>query len=155
MGGVDSERLDVKNIKRGGGDFAGIERGDEFDFLLDRHALVAGLDEVEEGLDRLRVVVDGGPRIAVPFDPLRHGGDGHVEGVDDAEVFPRERERHRCVVERPHRPWREHGLVRRVLVEVGHRSGLAAEIVKGLNDGDTVVAHPDETVEDGKAVSVK
>ena len=24
-----------------------------------------------------------------------------------------------------------------------------------LNDGDTVVAHPDETVEDGKAVAVK
>ena len=49
----------------------------------------------------------------------------------------------------------ESGVARRVPVEVSHRSGLAAEIVKGLNDGDTVVAHPDETVEDGKAVAVK
>ena len=49
----------------------------------------------------------------------------------------------------------EGGVARRKMVEVGHRSGLAAEITKGLNEGETVVAHPDETVEDGKQVVAK
>lgn len=49
----------------------------------------------------------------------------------------------------------ESGVARRKIVEVGHRNGLAAEIVSGLKDGDTIVAHPDETVEDGKQVGVK
>ncbi len=49
----------------------------------------------------------------------------------------------------------EGGVARRKTVEVGHRNGLAAEILTGLKDGDTVVAHPDETVEDGKQVGVK
>ena len=40
-------------------------------------------------------------------------------------------------------------------VEVGKQTGLAAQILSGLKDGDTVVAHPDETVEDGKTVSWK
>ena len=44
------------------------------------------------------------------------------------------------------------GIAHRQKVEVGHRTGLAAEIVSGLKAGDTVVAHPDETVEDGKLV---
>ena len=34
-------------------------------------------------------------------------------------------------------------------VEIGHRTGLAAEIVSGLNEDDMVIAHPDETVKDG------
>jgi HlyD family secretion protein len=46
----------------------------------------------------------------------------------------------------------ENNIARRRKVEVGHRTGLAAEIVSGLKAGDTVVAHPDETVEDGKLV---
>ena len=46
----------------------------------------------------------------------------------------------------------EAGVARRRKVEVGHRTGLAAEIVSGLKANDTVVAHPDETVEDGKPV---
>ncbi|MFM2126391.1 MAG: hypothetical protein RL328_2842 [Acidobacteriota bacterium] len=49
----------------------------------------------------------------------------------------------------------EGGVARRVPVQIGHRSGLAAEIIQGLSDGDTVVAHPDETVEDGKQVAIK
>jgi len=46
----------------------------------------------------------------------------------------------------------EEGKARRRKVEVGHRTGLAAEIVSGLKAGEMVVAHPDETVEDGKSV---
>lgn len=46
-------------------------------------------------------------------------------------------------------------VARRKMVEVSHRSGLAAEITSGVKDGDQVVAHPDETVEDGKQVVIK
>jgi HlyD family secretion protein len=49
----------------------------------------------------------------------------------------------------------EEGVARRRIVEVGHRNGLTAEILSGLKEGDTIVAHPDETVEDGKQVELK
>ncbi len=49
----------------------------------------------------------------------------------------------------------EGGVAKRRMVEVGHRNGLAAEILSGLKEGDTLVAHPDETVEDGKLVELK
>ena len=45
------------------------------------------------------------------------------------------------------------GVARRRAVEVGHRTALAAEVIGGLKDGDLVIGHPDETVEDGKAVA--
>lgn len=44
---------------------------------------------------------------------------------------------------------------RRRAVEVGRRNGLKAQIVKGLNGGERVIAHPDTTVEDGRAVEVR
>jgi len=47
----------------------------------------------------------------------------------------------------------EEGIARRREVETGHRSGLAVEIVKGLKEGDVVILHPDETVEEGKLVA--
>ena len=47
----------------------------------------------------------------------------------------------------------EAGFARRREVQVGHRSGVAAEIVGGLKEGDIVIAHPDETVADGRAVA--
>jgi HlyD family secretion protein len=37
-------------------------------------------------------------------------------------------------------------------VKLGHRSGLAAEIVSGLKAGETVITHPDESIEDGTSV---
>lgn len=43
---------------------------------------------------------------------------------------------------------------RRRKVEVGHRSGLEAEILSGLNAGDLVIQHPDETIEDGAPVEI-
>lgn len=37
-------------------------------------------------------------------------------------------------------------------VKVGQRTGLAAEILSGLSEGEAVVAHPDSTIEDGVRV---
>ncbi|HYP06166.1 MAG TPA: HlyD family efflux transporter periplasmic adaptor subunit [Bryobacteraceae bacterium] len=45
------------------------------------------------------------------------------------------------------------GVARRREVQIGHRSGLAAEITSGLKEGDVVIPHPDESVTDGKDVS--
>jgi HlyD family secretion protein len=44
---------------------------------------------------------------------------------------------------------------RRKAVQLGQRNGLAAEILAGVKEGDMVIPHPDETVEDGKQVVVK
>ena len=46
----------------------------------------------------------------------------------------------------------EGGVARRREVRVGQRSGLAVEVTGGLREGEVVVLHPDETVEEGKAV---
>jgi len=48
----------------------------------------------------------------------------------------------------------EAGFARRRAVQTGHRSGLAAEVLSGLREGELVITHPDETVEDGKTVTV-
>jgi len=42
---------------------------------------------------------------------------------------------------------------RRQPVEVGHRTGLEAEVVDGLSEGDTVVVHPSDQVDDGVLVA--
>ncbi len=42
--------------------------------------------------------------------------------------------------------------VRLVPVKVGQRAGLVTQVVSGLKAGDSVVAHPDETIEDGVRV---
>ncbi len=44
---------------------------------------------------------------------------------------------------------------RRRSVRIGHRSGLAAEIVAGLNKGEVVINHPDEAIEDGARVHLR
>jgi HlyD family secretion protein len=49
----------------------------------------------------------------------------------------------------------ENNRVRLRTVEVGHRNGLAAEILAGLKEGEMVVAHPDDQVKDGAWVKVR
>jgi HlyD family secretion protein len=39
-------------------------------------------------------------------------------------------------------------------VEIGHRAGLWAEVLGGLDAGDVVVTHPGDDLEDGTRVSV-
>jgi len=44
------------------------------------------------------------------------------------------------------------GIARKRIVEVGHRNGLAAEILSGITEGEQVVPHPDEKLTEGIAV---
>ena len=37
-------------------------------------------------------------------------------------------------------------------VEVGKRNGLSAQIIKGLSEGEKVITHPDDTIEEGVTV---
>lgn len=47
----------------------------------------------------------------------------------------------------------ENGHAKRRLVEVGQRNGLVAQIVDGIYEGDRVVNHPSDDVDDGVRVS--
>ena len=47
------------------------------------------------------------------------------------------------------------GKAARRLVEVGHRSGLTAEIVSGLSESERVITHPSNDIEDGTEVTVR
>ena len=47
----------------------------------------------------------------------------------------------------------ENGVAHRRVVEAGHRTGLAVEILSGLKEGERVITHPDDAVEDGKRVA--
>ncbi|MBK7926298.1 MAG: HlyD family efflux transporter periplasmic adaptor subunit [Bryobacterales bacterium] len=49
----------------------------------------------------------------------------------------------------------EGGLAKKRAVTLGHRNGLAAEVVSGVKEGERVIPHPDESVVDGKMVVVK
>ena len=49
----------------------------------------------------------------------------------------------------------EGGVARKRAVALGHRNGLAAEVVSGVKEGERVIPHPDESVVDGKMVVVK
>jgi HlyD family secretion protein len=40
-------------------------------------------------------------------------------------------------------------------VEPGQRSGLVAQILNGLQEGEMVITHPDEKIEDGVAVELR
>ena len=47
---------------------------------------------------------------------------------------------------------KDHKAERRV-VKVGQRNGLVAQILEGVSDGETVVNHPSDDVEDGVRVT--
>lgn len=47
------------------------------------------------------------------------------------------------------------GRAQRWGVELGHRSGLAAQVTHGLAAGDEAVAYPDDTLEDGARVVIR
>ena len=40
-------------------------------------------------------------------------------------------------------------------VQVGHRNGLAAEIISGISEGETVIIYPDESIRDGVGVRIR
>jgi HlyD family secretion protein len=44
------------------------------------------------------------------------------------------------------------GVAEQRAVQVGHRSGLQAEITAGLNEGERVITHPDDAIEDGTSI---
>jgi len=48
-----------------------------------------------------------------------------------------------------------HGLAHRRIVRVGQRNGLQAQILEGLKEGDLVITHPDESIEDGVPVKLR
>ncbi len=47
------------------------------------------------------------------------------------------------------------GRARRVAVKVGQRNGLKAQVLAGLQEGQRVVTHPSEAVEDGVRVQIR
>jgi HlyD family secretion protein len=49
----------------------------------------------------------------------------------------------------------ENGKARRHSVQIGQRSGLTAEILSGLAEGETVIVHPGDTVEDGTRIRLR
>ena len=40
-------------------------------------------------------------------------------------------------------------------IQVGHRNGLAAEIISGISGGETVIIYPDESIRDGVSVRIR
>lgn len=46
----------------------------------------------------------------------------------------------------------EEGFAKRRIVKTGQRNGLSAEILEGLNEGESIITHPDDFIEDGVAI---
>jgi HlyD family secretion protein len=40
-------------------------------------------------------------------------------------------------------------------VEVGHRSGLSAEVLSGVTEGEVLITHPDDSIDDGVSVRTR
>ena len=47
----------------------------------------------------------------------------------------------------------EAGIARRREVTLGRRNGLAAQVLSGIEEGETLIAHPDEAIDEGIAVA--
>lgn len=46
----------------------------------------------------------------------------------------------------------EDGMAERRPAELGHRNGLITEVLSGLEEGDTLITHPDDAIDDGVEV---
>jgi HlyD family secretion protein len=44
------------------------------------------------------------------------------------------------------------GKARQTAVEIGHRNAIEAELRSGLSEGDRVIIHPGDTIEDGVSI---
>jgi len=110
------------------------------------------------GIEEQRVWVVS--RITSPPDLWRRLGDGYrvdcsfvlwsgddVLQVPDSAVFDHKGDQAVFVL--------TGGRARLRRIELGHRSGLDVQVLQGLEPGETVVTHPDETVADGVAVTVR
>ena len=49
----------------------------------------------------------------------------------------------------------ENDQAQRRIVEVGQRNGMIAQVLSGVAEGDVVISHPADTVEDGRAVRLR
>jgi len=49
----------------------------------------------------------------------------------------------------------DNGKAHRRAVKLGHRSVLAAQVIEGLAAGESVIVHPDETIDEGVAVAAR
>ena len=49
----------------------------------------------------------------------------------------------------------EDGMANRRSVSVGQQTGLSAQILEGLSEGDTVIIHPGDAIDDGKEVEAE
>lgn len=49
----------------------------------------------------------------------------------------------------------EDDIAKQVPVELGQRNGLSAQMLSGLNEGQLVITHPSEAIEDGVAVQLR
>ena len=50
-------------------------------------------------------------------------------------------------------PWIDEGKANLRRVELGERNGLAAEVLGGIAEGDQVIVHPSDKINDGVAVA--
>jgi hypothetical protein len=95
------------------------------------------------GVDRVETRVAAWANIDVPGfpEPVR----GLMVSVPDAGALFRIGDRFAVFVV-------EKGRAKARTVEIGRRSGLAAQLLSGLAEGETVILHPGDTVADGKKV---
>jgi HlyD family secretion protein len=49
----------------------------------------------------------------------------------------------------------ENGAARLEKVGIGHHNGVAAEVLTGLREGETVILHPPDTITDGRAIRTR
>ena len=105
------------------------------------------LVELEQRLQRLRLLVHPFPRVALRRQPLGHARDRQLVGVKRVDLVPGQRRRHLGAGTGAHRPRAEDGLVRRVLVVVDEDAAAALLLPPGR--GDQLGAAPLELARGG------